>query len=179
MAEGAVATVTSPITYGTKLVKEGAGTLMLGGTAAVSPDIVGRPRLEVGEGALGFVSASAIRGIDVFFAENTTLRLRAKPTDPAMANQGVDLTDASLSCDSTIPVSFDMADVDVENGERVSIAICTVPSAQVQAYSDAFSFSELPRKYEAKIEWLSNSADSTKTLVVTIGKPSGFVLVVR
>jgi len=179
VAEGAVATVTSPITYGTKLVKEGAGTLMLGGTAAVSPDIVGRPRLEVGEGALGFVSVSAIRGIDVFFAENTTLRLMAKPTDPAMANQGVDLTDASLSCDSTIPVSFDMADVDVENGERVSIAICTVPSAQVQAYNDAFSFSELPRKYEAKIEWLSNPADSTKTLVVTIGKPSGFVLVVR
>jgi hypothetical protein len=175
---GAVATVCSPITYGAKLVKEGAGTLVLGGTSRIAPGIEGRPQVKIGEGSLGIVSPAAVDGLDVEFAAGTSLCLKAKPDNPAMAERGVDLTGASMSSGSAIAVDLDMANVDMEALERVFVAICTVPSAQAAGYAGKFAFTDTVRKYVLELTWEDNP-DSTKTLWAKVGKPSGFAIVVR
>ena len=174
---GAVATVSSPITYGAKLVKEGPGTLVLGGASRVAPGVAVRPKLKVEEGSVGIVSPTAIGGLDVDFSAGTSLCLKAKPDKPEMAERGVDLTDASISSGSAISVELDMAGVDIEGGERVFVAICTVPSSQVSQYVGKFSFANSVSKYVLELTWVANP-DSTSTLRAKVGKPAGFVLTV-
>ena len=174
--DGAVATVTCPITYGTKLVKEGDGALMLGGTASVASGVVGRPQLKVEQGELGFVSSAAIVGLDVAFSAGTSMRIQAVQADARLAARGVDLTDASISSDSAIPIVLDMTGVE-EGARRISVAVCTIPESSVADYSNLFAFDNEVRGYAQRVTWEPNS-DSTKTLRLTLGK-QGFVILVR
>jgi len=167
--DGAVATVTSPITYGTKLVKEGAGTLMLGGTPAVASGVAERPQVKVDGGSVGFVSSTAIAGLDVDFSAGTSLRVLAAPSDAGLAERGVDLTDASITSESAIPVKVDMTGVDIAASGRISVAVCTVPEASVSDYENLFTVGKVAPACASKLTWVSNP-DSTKTLCVVASK---------
>lgn len=175
--QDAVATVTSPLTFGAKVVKEGRGVLMLGGTAMTAAGAVSRPKIHVAEGALGFISASSVAGLDVEFAAGAYCRIPAKPGDAEFAAKGVCLTNASLSSAGNIPVVIDMSGVDVAAKERVSVAICTVPSDQAQAYAGILSVVRPARGYSAKIVPVENG-DMTTTLCALVG-PNGFAVVLR
>ena len=173
----AVATVKVPVTFGTKLTKEGAGALMLGGTAAVAPGLQGRPEIKVEKGAFGFVSSTAIGGVDVTFGAGASLRVVAKPDDETLAQKGVDLTDATLSSVAPIPVEFDMTGVDVASKEDVSVAICTVPTSAAKAYANLLSLGKPAKGYSAKLVPVDNH-DETTTLVAEC-EGQGLMLLLR
>ena len=175
--EGAVATVTSPITYGQKLVKEGVGTLMLGGTASVAAGLVGRPQIKIEAGSLGFVSATAISGLDVDFSSGTSLCVKVPQADEGMADRGVDLLNASITSSTTIPIVFDMPDVGDEDKRVMTVPVCTISTSESSSYADLFSVHRAPRGYGAVLTWTQN-ADSTMTLRAVL-TPKGFVISFR
>jgi hypothetical protein len=175
--EGAIATVKNPITYGQKLVKEGNGTLMLGGSAAIASGVVNRPQFKVDKGTLGFVSSTAINGLNVSFAEGTSLRVQAVQMDDVFASKGVDLTNADITSDSTINLDVDMTGVDMYSVGQVTIPICTVPESRVLEYEDLFTVGKVVSGCSSEFTWVSNS-DSTKTLCLTVTH-NGFVISIR
>ena len=175
--EGAVATVTSPITFGQKLVKEGAGALMLGGTASVASGLAGRPQVKVEAGSLGFVSSTAIAGLDVDFAPGTSLRLKVTQPGEGMSARGVDLTNASITSSSAIPIVFDASDGDGAAKRDIAVPVCTIPTSEASSYADLFSISHAPRGYNAALTWTQNG-DSTMTLRAEL-TTKGFVISFR
>ena len=175
--EGAVATVTSPITFGQKLVKEGAGTLMLGGTASVASGLSGRPQVKVEAGSLGFVSSTAIAGLDVAFSSGTSLRVKVSQPGEAMAERGVNLTNASITSSTAIPLVFDMPEEGNADKRSITVPVCTISASESSSYADLFSVYRAPRGYKAALTWTQNG-DSTMTLRAEL-TPKGFVISFR
>lgn len=175
--EDAVATVKNPITYGRKLVKEGLGKLMLGGTVAVAPGVTGRPQLKVEEGSLGFVSSAAVDGLDVCFAAGALLRLQAEPEDDELAVKGIDLTNADIASESTIGIEVDMSGVDMLAAGKIAIPVCTVPESRMPDYEGLFTVGKIASGCSSKLAWVSNP-DFTKTLCLTVAR-IGFLVRIR
>ena len=123
---------------------------------------------------MGFVSSTAIMGLDVAFSAGTSLRVQAVQSDADMAARGVDLTDASIVSESTIPITVDMAGVVPGAGGRISAAVCTVPESAMPEYENLFVVGSMPRGYKSALTWVPNP-DSTRTLRVVI-LSRGFVV---
>ena len=132
VADGAIATVKSPVTYGTRLVKEGAGALVLG-SAPLRADASVRPVLEVAEGAVGVAATNALAGLDVTFAAGTGLHVPLAPEDADVLARGAVLTDVGITAPDGITVSFGAEALPAPG--VADVAIATVDSAAAETFA--------------------------------------------
>ena len=172
------ATVENRITYGTELVKEGAGTLMLaskplfltGGAASEDPN---GAKLTVAEGRLGAATADAFVGLSVEFGAGTGL---AVPIEGVGSARGVDLTDVTIAAPKGLPIYLDTTAVPERPETAVVTAVCTLPeNSPVLA---ALRVGQKP--YKGTMMKLEQHPNDDGTVTVTaITERSGVILIVR
>lgn len=179
-----------PITFGGEMIKLGAGRLELGGTvqfydAATKAPVADPPAfdptatlsnlLTVAAGSLKVTSAAAVDGVQVAFAEGTTLVVDAAATGDLWAfgakNVKWETPFVSSAEDGKIAVAFEGELA----GERVTVPVCTI-----SATATAPTFA-LPRRYgHHKVVasgWKTNE-DGTRTFEVTL-EHQGLLLLVK
>lgn len=179
-----------PITFGGEMMKLGAGRLELGGTvqfydAATKAPVADPPAfdptatlsnlLTVAAGSLKVTSAAAVDGVQVAFAEGTTLVVDTAATGDLRTfgakNVKWETPFVSSAEDGKIAVAFE----GTLAGESATVAVCTI-----SATATAPTFA-LPRRYgHHKVVasgWKTN-ADGTRTFEVTL-EHQGLLLLVK
>lgn len=158
-----------------RLTKEGLGTLVLGGTAAISGEL--DKTLEVKEGSVRFASTTAVDGLRVSFAADTSLQVDLSATGD-LAAKGV-LNSAlepfvCASADGKIPLTFVFAGTMPERA--FAVAICTVSDT----LKDVLKFG-CPLKFDRRglsVDCVDNQ-DGTVTFFASVADKGGVVLIVR
>ena len=158
-----------------RLTKEGSGTLVLGGTTALSGELA--KTLEIKEGSVRFDSTAAADGLTVAFSADTSLQVDLTRTGE-FAERGVVIAGetpfVSAAADGKVPVSW-TASADLSDTTS-SVAICTVSAA----LKDSLKF-DAPAKFNRRpvaVSCVENS-DDTVTFVATVSGKGGLVLMVR
>lgn len=173
--DGKTATVRQTLSFGdgATLVKEGAGTLMLGATPA--PDAgATKPVLKVAAGGLGFASTTALTGLDVEFAAGTRLVASATPDDPTFAAKGLVLGDTELTLPTSVPVTID--DSGLGKDASATVGLFTVAETEAAALADKLAVKR-PHGRRVTTGVVSNG-DGTSTVQVAV-EPTGFVLLIK
>ena len=138
---GVVFTVNVPITYNGILMKEGKGTLVLGGKALfkdgqeTTAPVAMNNRLEICAGRLKVASASAVDGVAMTFDAGTSLVLSGD--DKGLRNVKIDNPFDLTKLGGVLPVSFDPETC----GEKreTTFGICTVSAEAAKGLSvDSF-----------------------------------------
>ena len=186
VASGKTLTFTEGMTYGGKLVKRGAGALVLGnettkflaGTVQSDEPVEGTNVLIVAEGTLEIAGTNAVNGLAVSFAEGTSLVVNPCASDDLRENGAVNVRwatpFATTAAGGKIPVVFKAVDdLPVEGS---SVAICTVTADAAEGL--AFDIPAKTQHRTVATAWRPN-ADGTKTLVADIGPKPGLLLIVR
>ena len=135
--ENQTLTIKQQLTYAGKIEKIGAGTLALGGTARFTADVLQTPYasntflegtnvLAVCEGALKPLSAAAFAGVAVVMSNNTSIVLDPNPSDPAIAQFGINATAAGSSL--SVPAG------------QVTVKLANEPANQHNAYVPVATF---------------------------------------
>jgi len=184
---GDVMTLYSRLTMAGTLVKEGSGTLALGGTvkfttAQLDTPLTGTNVLEIVEGRIRPASKGGADGLSISFASGTGLRLAPfAETDDDVLRYGLynvktdtpfnlTATGGKLNVALDLPVNID------ELPREFSFSVCTVSSAAASALQGNIILSKI-KGYGAKFESVSNG-DGTVTFKATCGR-TGFVLSYR
>ena len=173
VADGAIATVKSPVTYGTRLVKEGAGALVLG-SAPLRADASVRPVLEVAEGAVGVAATNALAGLDVTFAAGTGLHVPLAPEDADVRTRGAVLTDTVITAPDGIAVSFGAEGLPVSG--VATVAIATVDTASADAFAAKLMIARIDGS-RITVTPVPNG-DGTTTLMARVA-PAGVRIILR
>ena len=166
---GAMATVKNTITYGTRLVKEGTGTLVLGSKPLRLDDGV-RPTLVVQEGGLGVAATNALAGLDVTFAADTSFVVATGQGDDAVRAKGAVLTDTGITAPDGIAVTFDVAPT-LEN--TLDVAIATVNAGDAEDFAAKLKIGHVARSRVAARR--VTNEDGTITFMARI-TPSGLTI---
>jgi hypothetical protein len=135
--ENQTLTIKQQLTYAGKIEKIGVGTLALGGTARFTADVLETPYanntflegtnvLDVCEGAIKPLSAAAFAGVAVVMSNNTSIVLDPNPSDPAIAQFGINATAVGSS-------------VSVPAG-HVTVKLSNEPANQHSAYVPVATF---------------------------------------
>ena len=173
---GKTLTVNQPIVLNGMLVKEGEGTLVLGGndlTASSDAKVV------ITNGALKVTHAHALNGAAVSFAAGTKLIIPVgtdATTDFAKFGAINTLGDdgfTSTATDGKISVAFELPN---ERSLKMTAAICTVKSESTLT-KDSFALIR-PRGYSVTLGDPVDNGDGTKTFKVTL-KRKGLIVIAR
>ena len=157
--------------------KEGAGTLVLGGTADAKPGEAGVTNvLEVKEGALRFASTTAAAGLTVCVKSGATLSLDLSATGEFKEKGVVNAAETPFSVEGggAIPVAL-MASAEFPE-EAFEVAICTVPDTL--AGTLAFSVPARFAKRSASVVTHDNG-DGTVTFAVRLAEMTGLRVIIR
>lgn len=175
---GRNATVENTITYGTELVKEGAGTLTLASKPrflvdGASVETSNGAKLTVSEGLLGVTSPDALAGLAVGFASGTGLVV---PIEGTGSGLGVDLTGGAIEAPQGLPIYLDTTSLPERPESGVVTAVCTLPED-----SPALSALRIGRKpYDGTATKLKLQANGDGTVTVSaVTERVGLVMVVR
>ena len=184
-------TLAQPLTMAGRLVKRGAGTLVLGcvrapkfGNAAQTDEPTeGQNLVDVWEGGLGVATTNAVDGLAVTFTNGT----RFVVTAAAAADGSSDLAQfgavnlkacggfASVATDGKINVGFDPA-IDVSNG--FTAAICTVSAEAATALGPKLVVTKPRKGYMARLLEPRTNADGSVTFLAEVTR-TGIIFVVR
>ena len=175
VGEGRTCTLDIPITFGGELLKIGAGTLSLGGSArfidgnpATEP-LEGTNRLTIAAGSLRVTSTNAVNGVRVAFGEGTSLIVDPEPADEGLADVGIVNTRwsepfVSTRADGRIPVTFKTGSQTLESGVgSYSVALCTVPSSAAEGVRAMLKLLNVPH-YRTEVKPRTND-DGSVTLL--------------
>lgn len=178
---GVVFTVNVPITYNGILMKEGEGTLVLGGKAlfgdgdeATAPVALNN-RLEVCAGRLKVSAPSAVDGVAMTFDAGTSLVLPGD--DTGFRNVKIDNPFDLTKLDGVLPVSFDPETC----GEKreTTFGICTVSAEAAKGLSvDSFKVAKPWKGTKATVVKSTDSTTGYVTFSADI-QPTGIVFVIR
>jgi len=180
-------TLSTQTTLAGTLVKEGPGTLALGGVlkfTSAQSDVptVGTNELQVAAGCIRPASKTGADGLAITFASGTGIKLApVAETDPDVNRYGLydvkwatpfDLT----ATDGKLNVALDLPEDASEIPDNLSFGVCTVPSA---AASSLVGNIVLPaiRGYALNVEPVANG-DDTVTFAATYVK-SGFTIIIK
>ena len=179
--DGVVFTVNVPITYNGILMKEGEGTLVLGGKAlfgdgeeATAPVALNN-RLEVCAGRLKVSAPSAVDGVAMTFDAGTSLVLPGD--DTGFRNVKIDNPFDLTKLGGVLPVSFDLETC----GEKreTTFGICTVSAEAAKGLSvDSFKVAKPWKGTKATVVKSTDPATGYVTFSADI-QPTGIVFVVR
>jgi hypothetical protein len=153
---GQTLTIRQQLTYAGKIEKIGVGTLALGGTARFTANVLETPYanntfldgtnvLAVCEGALKPLSAAAFAGVALVMSNNTSIVLDPSPSDPAVAQFGINATAAGSSVSvPTGQVTVKLAS-EPANQHNVHVAVATfATAAEAETFKGKLSF---PRQW--------------------------------
>ena len=183
--DGMTATVTNKqVTYCGTFRKDGAGSLVLGGTAKFTDDqlddpVAGTNVLRIAGGTLTPASVGACDGLAVSFAAGSSLVLDADAGEELRTKGLVNLKwDSPISVDggAALPVSFRLP-ADFDNKVSCRLAICTVNKTAAQSMdADDFAVARV-HGMSAKVVKVVND-DQTVTFACDL-KPKGFAIIFR
>ncbi len=174
VADGAQVTVKQTITCGdgARLVKEGAGTLILGGTVGSVANAATAPTLEVSEGRLGFASTNAFGNLTISFASDAKLVVDATTSDSVLKAKGVSVGTATFGASGKIPVVIDAGVLG--SGEKASVAVMTLANAaSAEAMKERLSITRIA-EHKIVLSTVPNG-DGSVTILADIW-PAGFIL---
>ena len=172
--EGNQVTVKQTITCGdgAHLVKEGAGTLILGGTVGSVANAVAAPTLEVSEGRLGFASTNAFGNLTLSFAAGAKLVVDATTSDNVLKAKGVSVGTATFGAAGRIPVVIDAGVMQRE--DTASVAVMTLADAvSAEALKDRLAIKRIA-EHKTVLSTVPNG-DGSVTILADI-RPAGFVV---
>ena len=172
--------ISEPVTYAGEVVKLGAGALVLGGSAlfidgkAATEPLAGTNVLTVAEGTLRVAATNAVDGLEVTFAEGTSLEVDLAATGD-LAEFGAVNTKwsapfASGAADGKIAVSLPVRPL--PDGQT-SVAICTVTATAAENLEFALPGSVSRRK--CTIDRRTN-ADGTVTFLAVVSAKPGLLI---
>lgn len=178
---GVVFTVNVPITYNGILMKEGDGTLVLGGKALfkdgeeTTAPVALNNRLEICAGRLKVASPSAVDGVAMTFDAGTSLVLPGD--DVGFRNVKIDNPFDLTKLGGVLPVSFDPETC----GEKreTTFGICTVSAEAAKSLSvDSFKVAKPWKGTKATVVKSTDPATGYVTFSADI-QPTGIVFVIR
>ena len=172
-------TLSTQTTLAGTLVKEGSGTLALGGTLKFTSEQSDTPTegtnvLQVSAGRIRPASKTGADGLAISFASGTGLRLApVAETDPDVSRYGLydvkwatpfDLTETGGKLDVALDLPADTSEIPVE----LSFGVCTVPSAAAVALEDNIVLPRI-KGYTLELDSVANG-DDTVTFTATYSK---------
>jgi len=169
----ATATVKNAITYGSKVIKEGEGTLVLG-SKPLRLDAGVRPMLAVQEGGLGVATTNALAGLDVTFASGTSFVVAAEPDDAGVRAKGAVLTDTNVTAPDGIAVRVD--GLSSTSAAGVDVAIATVSAVDADGFAAKLKINRV--SHCRVITRLIVNGDGSVTFMARI-VPAGFSISFR
>lgn len=175
--EGARVTVKQTITCGdgARLVKEGLGTLILGGTVGSVANAVAAPTLDVSEGHLGFASTNAFGNLTLSFAADAKLVVDATTSDSVLKAKGVSVGAATFGASGKIPVVIDAGVLG--RGDTASVAVMTLAdAASAESMKERLAIKRIP-EHKTVLSTVANG-DGSVTILAEV-KPVGFVISVK
>ena len=175
--DGKRVTVKQTITCGdgARLVKEGAGTLILGGTVGSVANAAVAPTLEVAEGRLGFAASNAFGNLVVSFASDAKLVIDATTSDSELKAKGLAVSSATFGTSGDIPVVIDAGVMQRE--DTASVAVMTLAdAASAEAMKTRLAIARIP-EHKTVLSIVANG-DGFVTIRADV-KPVGFVLSVK
>ena len=172
VASGAKATVNNVITYGTRLAKEGEGTLVLGSRPLRFDENV-RPALIVQDGVLGVACTDALAGLDVTFEPGTAFVVDADRDDSGMLSRGADLTDTGVTAIDGIDVRIEVSSTPTS---CMDVAIATVNLADAESFASKLKVKRVSRCKTA-LKSVTNG-DGTVTFMARIS-PAGLCISIK
>ena len=171
VAAGRTATVNETVTFGGAVEKRGAGTLVLGGAAKfydaaddAATDTPNGASLRIAAGGLGVVSADALAGVDVAFADGT--KLLVFPGAGCLT-----LPSAPTLEGGALPVEIEIA----EGAHTGTADILSLP-ASVPFDAGALA---VARRKGYRIGAVATRADGANTVYFATFSKNGFTLVFR
>ena len=179
--DGVVFTVNVPITYNGILMKEGKGTLVLGGRALfkdgqeTTAPVAMNNRLEICAGRLKVASASAVDGVAMTFDAGTSLVLSGD--DKGLRNVKIDNPFDLTKLGGVLPVSFDPETC----GEKreTTFGICTVSAEAAKGLSvDSFKVAKPWTGTKATVVKSTDPETGYVTFSADI-RPVGMILLFR
>jgi len=160
---------------GARLVKEGAGTLILGGTVGSVANAAVAPTLEVSEGRLGFASTNAFGKLTLSFASDAKLVVDATTSDGVLKAKGVSVGAATFGASGKIPVVIDAGVLG--SGDTASVAVMTLAdAASAEAMKERLAIKHIA-EHKTVLSTVLNG-DGTVTILADI-KPAGFVIRIK
>ena len=172
-------TLSTQTTLAGTLVKEGSGTLALGGTLKFTSGqsdtpIAGTNVLQVSAGRIKPASKAGADGLAISFAAGTGIKLApVAETDPDVTRYGLydvkwatpfDLTET----DGKLDVALDLPEEKSEIPAMLSFGVCTVPSAAASALEGNIVLPSI-KGYTLKLDSAANG-DDTVTFTATYSK---------
>lgn len=144
--------------------------LRLGGNAVLDGDLA--KTLEVKEGTLRFASTTAVDGVQVSFAADTSLQIDFSATGD-LATKGVAAANfVSSAADGKIPLQF--VGTEVLTSAEKSVAICTVSSALKDSLK--FDYPESINRRAVSVTSRDNP-DGTVTFFVSVVAKRALVII--
>lgn len=170
------ATVKQTVTFGdgAHVVKEGAGTLILGAAVAEDGAAV-TPVLEVAAGALGFAASDALSGVRVTLAADVPFVVDATTEDADLKAKGLVVIGTPFGASGAIPVAFNVGELGAD--DSLSVGVMTLADdAAADAMLARLKFKHVSR-HRVTVTKVANG-DGTVTLKADI-EPTGFAILVR
>ncbi|MBP3404634.1 MAG: autotransporter-associated beta strand repeat-containing protein [Kiritimatiellae bacterium] len=181
ISEGKNVAVGKTITYGSELVKEGAGTLTLMSAPAFYSEgqSVSTPngaKLRVQSGALRIAAQDAVKGLNLHFDAGARLVIPVGSDDEVLPAGGLDLTQTSVvSSDAKLKVELDVSNVPVPPEGTMRVPLFTVASG-----SDLSSRISVARPYRDRIAFISTVSNEDGTVTVNADvRHVGMIFTVR
>jgi len=171
--------ITTRLTVNGTLVKDGNGSLVLGGECVAEGE---NPMLDIWSSNVVVASAMAVDGLSVKIGENAKFILKVNPDDERLCSYGImmDKAETPFVLDdglTTVPFVLDWSGMERPEGAQ-DIALLTVAGesadaveAMLPAFASPFS------RMEANLVRRDNG-DGTVTFVLRL-TPKGFVMVLR
>ena len=187
VGEGRTCTLDIPVTFGGELLKRGAGTLSLGGSArfidgdpATEP-LEGTNRLTIAAGSLRVTSTNAINGVRTAFAAGTALILDPDPADADLAAFGIVNTRwsepfVSTAADGRIDLKLEDDPILESDVGQFAVAVCTIPATSAKGLASVF---RLPRLSHYKTEISPRANGDSSVTLLAIFTRKGFAISLR
>lgn len=160
---------------GARLVKEGSGTLVLGGTVGSVANAVAAPTLEVSEGSLGFASTNAFGNLTISFAPDAKLVVDATTSDSVLKAKGLAVSSTTFGGSGKIPVVIDAGVLGRD--DAASVAVMTLADvASAEAMKPRLAIARIPQ-HKTVLSTVTNG-DGSVTIRADV-TPVGFVISFR
>lgn len=189
--EGLTMTVRRPLNVNGRLVKEGAGTLALGGVLTfggenqtAAPES-GANLMTVAGGAIQPLAAHAFDGLAITFTNNASLRVDGTPSDATLLRSGlVNVKETAAPVvladnQATLPVTVDFGAATEPPDARWTVGLVTLATAHATALKPRMTLAN-PTPFQ---NWrgtldLVDNGDGTATIVATY-KASSLTIILR
>ena len=188
--DGITLSILRPLNVNGNLVKEGAGTLALGGvltfggSAQSATPTTGVNLLTVAGGAIKPLSANAFDGFAITFTNNAALCVNGTPADAALRQYGlVNTKEATVPVllaanQAKLPVSVDFGDAVEPPADQWTVGLITLETEKAEALkSKMYLLVRSPfANWRGELDIVSNG-DGTSTVVANY-KHTGIMLIV-